>query len=157
MNAWILIAMIALQPRAAWRESYAETAQAIADVAEESPLFDGATGRAKTAALLVSLARFESNFQPGAVGDHGKSRGLFQVQGHGTLDEPHDAARAAVAELRASLRVCRKRPLEERLAFYAGGGPAPHDADGCPVNDDAVKKSRHRVALALWIFSKYAK
>lgn len=156
MTAWILALMIALQPAAPWRSSYDATAQAIADVTrDEAPLFAGADGRARTAAVLVSVAWFESTFKPGATGDHGRSHGLFQVQGHGTLDDPHDATRAALVELRASLHVCRKRPLAERLAFYAGGGPAPHDADGCPVNAEAVNASKHRLARAFWLFKRY--
>jgi hypothetical protein len=56
--------------------------------AQEAPLFKGPDGRAKTAALLLSIASFESGFRKDvdigvgekSKGDHGRSWCLMQVQ-----------------------------------------------------------------------------
>lgn len=145
--AWVLSLMIAMQPHAPWSSTYPATAQAIADVVTaEEPLFAGSDGRERTAAVLVSLAWFESTFKPGAVGDHGRSHGLYQVQGKGELTDPVEATRAALAMVRASFRVCRARPVNEWLGWYAGGGP------DCTRG---LRESRHRMARALWIFAKH--
>lgn len=147
MTAWILAIMIAMQPTAPWRSTYEATARAITDVVtEQEPLFAGDLGRERTAVLLVSVAWFESTFKPGAVGDKGASHGLYQVQGHGDLTDPHDATRAALGMMRASFRVCRERPIVEALGWYAAGG------NDC---DRGLRESRHRVARALWLFRRY--
>ncbi len=137
--------MLALQPASPWRATYETTANAIAEtVAREEPLFAGDLGRERTAALLVALAWHESTFRPDAVGDHGRSRGLFQVQGRGALSDPQDAVKAALGMLRASFDACRARPLKERAAWYASGS--------C---DRGLRESRHRMQLAEWIFRKF--
>jgi hypothetical protein len=147
MSAWILGLMLLMQPRAPWLATYAITSASIAEVVEaERPLFDGAHGRERTAALLVSLAWFESTFQPDALGDKGKAHGLYQVHGHGELGEPLEATRVALAMIRQSFAICRARPLEERLAWYAQGG-----ADCSAMSAEALKKSRHRIAKAMWL------
>jgi len=158
LTLWVLGLMTSMQPHAPWEASYPATAGAIARVVgDEVPLFEGSDGRARTAALMVSVAWFESAFQPGAVGDcghagpckkgeTGQSHGLFQVQGQGELKDPMDAARAALGMLRASMRVCRARPLEERLGWYAAGG------NDC---DRGLRESRHRVLRAMWLFKRY--
>ncbi len=144
MSAWILSLMLVLQPQAPWRATYEATAAAIAaTVQREEPLFAGEQGRERTAALLVSLAWFESRFDAHALGDHGRSHGLYQIQEHGELADPADATRAALGMLRESFRVCRARPLEERLGWYAAGGP------DC---SRGLRESRHRVARAMWLF-----
>ncbi len=127
MAAWVLSLIVAIaSPGAPWADTYVDTAFAIADAAEEHPLFAGHDGAERTAALLVALAKFESDFDPAAVGDHGASLGLFQVN---RLHAPRrdllrsgPAARVATGLLGASLRVCRGRPPEEALAWYAAGG-----------------------------------
>jgi len=114
-------------------------------VTHTKPLYDGAEGRDRTAALLVSLAWFESTFKPGAVGDKGASHGLFQVQGHGDLTDIREATRAALEMLRASFRICSAagRPPSELLGWYGAGG------NGC---DRGLRESRHRFHKAQWLF-----
>jgi len=147
LTAWILGLMVAMQPQAPWRSTYEATAHAIADaVAGAEPLFAGDRGRERTAALLVSLGWFESTFDPHALGDHGRAHGLFQVHGHGELADPDEAVGLALELVRTSMRACRNRPLEERLAWYAGGG-----YDCSAPSADALKKSRHRVLKAMWL------
>ena len=148
MFAWILSLMIAMQPNAPWRDSYESTAQAIAKVvAEEEPLFAGEMGREKTAAVLVSIAWFESTFDPHATGDHGRSHGLYQIQGKGELSDPVDATRAALSLVRASFRVCRARTMDERLGWYAAGG------NDC---ERGLRESRHRLLKAKWLVKNHA-
>jgi hypothetical protein len=148
MKAWILALMLACLPKSAhpapWASSYPETAEAIADVAShEAPLYAGQDGRDRTIALLVSLAWFESTFKPGAVGDQGKSHGLFQVQGYGDLTDARDATRAALEILRQSFRVCKARPPSEWLGFYTSGRGT------C---ENGLRESRHRFQKAQWLF-----
>jgi hypothetical protein len=56
--------------------------------------------------------------------------------------------RAAMILLKDSFRICKAAPLEERVAWFAGGGGR------CAASDDARNKSRHRMALARWLFDK---
>ncbi len=143
--AWILALMVSLQPvdRTPWADTFAETALAVDQVVrDEPPLFKGVDGRQRTAALLVSLAWFESRFRGDAEGDHGQSLGLYQIsRAHAPRQELLGAAsatRRALALIRTSQRVCAARPLEEQLGWYASGGSS------C----GGLTKSRHRVNLA---------
>ncbi|MCU0686684.1 MAG: transglycosylase SLT domain-containing protein [Polyangiaceae bacterium] len=124
MAAWVLSLLIFLQPDAPWRASYEEeTARAIATAAEHAePLFPGPDGRARAAALLVAVAYHESRFDPNAVGDGGRSFGLFQHQRGGASNFAATvAAPRALETMRGSMNACRARPAEERLAAYASG------------------------------------
>jgi hypothetical protein len=146
---WILGLMTLLQPQAPWSDTYPATAAAIERVVvDKAPIFDGADGRAKTAALLVALAWAESSFKPNAVG-HGGVRGLYQIGGHGDLSDPLKASLVAIELMRESFRLCEKRPTNERLAVYAAGGTSCKDP-----GDDALKKSRFRVSKGLWLFKE---
>jgi hypothetical protein len=148
LTAWILSLMIALQPTAPWSDTYAATARAIDQVVQEQPsLFtDDLEGRQKTAAVLVSIAWFESTFKPNAVGGGGRFRGLYQVGGRGDQSDPVVASRIALTLVRESFRLCAARPAEERLAYYAAGGISCRS-----VTPDAVAKSRYRVLKAMWL------
>lgn len=138
--------MLALVPRAPYADTFPQTAAAIDRASHEAPLYAGEDGPERTAAQLVAIAWFESRFDPRAVGDHGRSLGLFQVGVSNVrrldvaiddLFDPDVAARAAIAMLRSSLRTCRVRPKEFRLAEYASGS--------CGRGGEA---SRHRTKLA---------
>lgn len=146
LAAWVLGFMLLLQPRAPWRATYENTAAAIAKGAELAPVFDGDDGVARTAALDAAIAWFESRFDPRALGDHGRSHGLYQVQGHGELEDPLDQTILANAMIRSSFDVCRKHPLEERLGWYAAGG------NDC---ERGLRESRNRIGLAMRLFKKH--
>lgn len=153
-------------PPAPWASTYDATAEGMAHVIQdpaERPLYEGADGRERTAALLVSLAWFESTFKPGAVGDCGadgekprackpgelgRSHGLFQVQGAGDLTDTRAATRAALVLLRQSFKACKKRPPSEWLGWYAAGG------NDC---DRGLSESRHRFQKAQWLFLHVAR
>lgn len=152
LTSWILSLMVAMQPEAPWKDTYASTASAIDQaVHEEEPLFENdPVGREKTAALLVSLAWFESTFRPNAVGGRGRLRGLYQIGGRGDLSDPLRASRAAIELLRDSFRACAARPVEERLVVYAAGGTTCKEA-----RPAVLKKSRDRVAKARWLVKRF--
>jgi hypothetical protein len=122
-----LAMMRSIAPKTPWVHTYPETAAAIDAAAEEAPLFQGTEGVLQTKALEAAVAYAESTFRQDALGDKGRSHGLFQDQGYG-LERGQDvkrdvplAARQAVRLMRQSLRTCRALPLEERLAWYASG------------------------------------
>jgi hypothetical protein len=155
MIAWILSLMIALQPQAPWRETYEDTAKAIATVVNEEPaLFAGKDGKEKSAALLVALAWAESRFNQKAVGDHGHSMGLYQIF-HTNLPTPEgfgkndilgnalNATKVAHRMLKQSMAVCGRKPVEERLGWYASGDAA------C---SKGLSESRFRVGLAFKVY-----
>lgn len=140
----IYIWMVTLVPASPWRDTYEDTAVAIAEVVEANPpLYRNDETRIKTAATLVALARFESVFDVNAWGDRGKgdSHGLYQQQRFGELRDPREATGVAISQIAISLRNCASRPIDERLAWYAAGG------DGCS-NPAGIAKSRNRMKLA---------
>jgi hypothetical protein len=168
--------MLLLEPRSPYAATFERTADAIAARAAAEPLFQGADGAAKTAALLVSLGWFESRFDPSAGGDCTKrlpnglcapggtphSHCAFQLNDSNfvALDVTADMLRTDVdlcvattlRMLRTSLSVCRRLPLEERLAHYAGGGDTCDNA-----SEDARAKSRHRWFKAQWLYARMKK
>lgn len=155
LAAWVLFAMSSIQPKAPWIDTYPKTADAIAKVSIDEPLFDGDDGPRRTAALFVSVAWFESTFNPKAEGDKGQSVCLFQIgvsnlKALGTtrqeiLEDVEVCTRAARRMMKISFNVCRRRPFEEWLGHYASGG------NTC----GGLKESRHRVEKAKWIFAHF--
>lgn len=139
--AWIVSLMIRLQPVAPWRDSYESTARGILEGAQMEPIFQGESGLRRTVALDVALAWFESRFDPNASGDGGKSRGLYQVQFSGEPESVVQQTIRANRMIRDSFRVCWARPLEERLGWYASGGP------NC-LREGGIRASRHRMGKA---------
>lgn len=116
-------------------QSWVDLAQSVSDVATESPVFDGPKGQERTAALLVSLAFFESgfrglksvNFSP-KRGDNGQSVGFFGIwprKGDPSKDElEKDASlqvRLARERIVESFRSCSYGDPGDRLALYASG------------------------------------
>jgi len=169
LKAWILAAMIALQPAAPWRDTYEATAETLAMVALDAPLFAGDEGPRKTASWFVAVAWFESRFDAKAKGDCTKkdakgaclspanSLCLFQIgisnlaslglTAEEILSDPETCTRAARRMMKTSMAVCRGRPTDDLLGHYASGGG---ECGG-------LRESRHRVALARWVFDRGAK
>jgi hypothetical protein len=170
---WVLALMLKAQPAHPYRATYERTSEAIARASEASPLFSGDRGDAKTAALLVSLAFFESGMKPDAAGDCSDKTGqkrlactepgaiphsfcLLQIHesnlaGFGVTREEIQSdvgacVRTSLALLHQSFRICRALGLEDQVRWYAGGGPT------CPTSEDATRKSRHRVLKGRWLF-----
>jgi L,D-peptidoglycan transpeptidase YkuD (ErfK/YbiS/YcfS/YnhG family) len=147
--------MLAAQPEAPWKVSYLRTAEAIAAVVEaKEPVFEGEDGRKKTAALLVAIAWAESRFNATAVGDQGRSVGLYQLfesnvptpEGFYRVDilgNPDNATRVAYRMVRYSLEFCGKYPALNRLGAYTGGT--------C-TGERAVWASQYRMKLAMHLY-----
>jgi hypothetical protein len=141
--AW-LVRLSATEPLP-WEDQIGEVAAGIAEAAEERPL-PGSTTR-QTAAVLAVMAWRESRLNPEAVGDHGHSNGLFQIQ-KGTLGRavpsyPLGQAEAALELLETSWRICDRHPIAERLGWYAAGGT------GCSRRLDLSRSRMHEVARLL--------
>lgn len=153
--AWIYAQMNRLEPSTPWRFSYGEIASAIADASNAHPIFPGEEGPKKTASILIAIARYESTFNPNALGDideNGKAHsfGLFQIQvptanmSANLLLVPRDAAVVAINLIETSFKVCSAAPWDERLGWYAAGGPR--------CKESGREKSKVRLQLAEQIF-----
>lgn len=113
------------------RARFHEIAFDVSDIAAEDS--DHPAVQRRAAALLVGIAWHESGFaldvdvgpcasarlQVGGC-DSGRAKGLWQIQGY-DVPTRRDGARLALRLARRSLSACRKLPVPERLAAYAGG------------------------------------
>ncbi len=120
---------------------YASIAADVATAATDACGEHGEACQRRSAAILVGLAWHESGFAPdveapggcyrGRDGksprcDSGRAATLWQLQGSAEervlwLADRVQAARTALRRAGRSLGACRKLPVEERLAAYAGG------------------------------------
>ena len=148
VTLYIVSIMLTLQPIAPWKDRYVEIANEIQVGAEREPVFSGAYGVQRTLALDIAVAWFESRFNPDAIGDNGRARGLYQVHYHGPDEPVREQTERANRMMRASFKVCARRAIEERLGWYAAGG------NGC---ERGLKHSRHRMGLAEKLFKTYWK
>lgn len=75
------------------------------------------------AALMLTYAYFESRFKICAVGDHGRSLGLFQMQrlNKEIACDPSQAARIWLIRAHEAYEQCRGNLEEARLASLASG------------------------------------
>jgi len=165
---WCLGLMNLMVPSAPWVSEYPREAEAFVTAAERDPLFKGKRGVEETIDYELSVAFFESTFNPAVKGDRGASWGLWQISpptaapylgqarakraafgdvidlwrpvGEDLLD-PEAAAPLAIQLMRTSFGICRDLPRSDRLGWYARGGA------GCR----GLKESRHRVAKAEWL------
>jgi hypothetical protein len=179
LAAWVLSLLTALAPQAPWTDTYGASARAIARVSLARPLFQGASGPAKTGALLAAVGLFESSLRPDAEGDCTKDgKGVKSVSGRCPPGAtPHSwcffqvnesnfatlgitraqiqgsvevCADAAIELAHVSFGICRARPLEDRLAQYAAG------KGGCGgPNGEGLAESRHRVTKGRWLFERF--
>lgn len=109
------------------REAIAAAAVAVALDPAEAPVFDGPEGRARTAALMMSIARFESGYckrvdeglQRGPGGEvcvmqvslDGYRKGVGAVTAEGwsaadLISDRQKCMRAALHKIQASFRIC---------------------------------------------------
>jgi len=173
LSAYALSVMIAMHPVSPWQNTYETSAKAISTASIRNPIFGGVDGAAKTVALVIAVADFESGFQPDAGGDCSETTDkgicakgskphsfcMMQInesnfRGYRTTKEEilsniDVCVSIGISMMKQSFAICRSRPLEERLAWYAGGG------NNCPIGLDATRKSNHRIAKAMWLFKTY--
>lgn len=119
---------------------YALLAEAVDRVTRtEPPVFPGPDGAARTAALLVAVTFHESDgwhwsIDTGARrGDGGTSWCVGQIHlpgrtttpegwvGKDLVEDRDKCLRSALRVVRASMTMCRRHPVEERLAAYVSG------------------------------------
>lgn len=96
---WVMKLLATVQPSKAYSATHWAIAEDIAEASLESPAFVGEDGPARTAALLVSIGFLESTLTPHALGDHGRSHGVWQSSLPAT-------ARHAVYLIRWSYQTC---------------------------------------------------
>lgn len=151
-----------VEERSARYEDIASDVVAVVLDPEEPPLFRGDDGAAKTAAALLALTRYESDWHLDV--DNGTTRGdgqrswclgqiLLDKAGAKTTPEGwtgpdlvadrQKCLRRVLHMMRESFRACSSLPVEERLALYTRGNCA--SADG-------RKLSRSRMNLAFALF-----
>lgn len=148
---WALAFMLTVAPPGPWYgeskdETIARYRQIAADavsVAYEpdvAPLFSGPTGRARTAALMLSVAFHESGFRkdvdlgigPRARGDSGQSWCLMQIMvgkgrtvegwtGQDLVRDRTRCFRSGLEAIRRSFAVCHGNPQDELLNAYTSG------------------------------------
>lgn len=174
------------EERAARYNSIATDLLEVAYDAQEAPLFKGNDGRAKTAALLLSIASFESGFRKDvdigvgerSKGDHGRSWCLMQVQlgeanaaGHtptrivltpdGTYDWSYTLGKGLGGEdLVRDRKSCFRAALHMvRVSFRACGRLPLEQKLRLYVSgscDAGAPQSAHRVTRAMSWFKKFA-
>lgn len=153
LGAWVLAAMSGLQPNARWKDTYPATAEAIARVSSEAPLYEGAQREAKTAALFVAISYYESRFRQDARGGKGRWLCLMQVARENlppggamqVLKHPEACLRAALPMLQRSFKQCARHPESDRLGLYA--------ASSC---EKGATASRGRTYMAKALLRRHA-
>jgi Transglycosylase SLT domain len=149
MIPWILALIQLCAPVDAPRDRFIEVAEAIDDAAD---------GDVELVRVLVALAARESHFIPDALGwdAFGESYGLWQLHesnlpNFGLEPEqvfiPKIASKWASLMIQQSQDICRNRPREDQLGWYASGGPT------CDV-PEGLEASRNRMKLADWLLQK---
>lgn len=170
LKLWILNVLLAMEPNTPWKGTYESTAEAFAKYAVQMPLFQGDEDGRKTASIFVSVAWFEGHFKPDAQGDCDKTdpkTGMcaagrphsfctfqinesnlksFDVTKDQLLSDIDTCTRVAASIMKRSFSVCKDRPLEDRLNWYAAGG------GDCRAN---VPKGRHRMNKGKWVYDRF--
>ena len=115
---------------------YERMSAAVHDVTDvmdgEASLFAGTDGKAKTAALLLTISFYESGWKADALGDAGKSCGVMQTQNPSKWIEGATCAkvladrklgfRVGLAVLRHAKATCAAgAPTRVWLGMYASG------------------------------------
>jgi len=154
-SARVMSMLYGLEPMGPHVPNYGEISEAIATAATEDPLFPGREdGSELTAAILVALAWHESRFHPNAVGDNGRSFGLFQIQPPTSQTKaellllPRTASYIAIDLIRKSFIACQKRTWSEALSWYVA-------SNGCPTHPVIVRKSMERMTTAKSVFLRF--
>ena len=138
--------------------SYGEISEAIARASTEDPLFPHvAEGSEMTAAILVAVAWHESRFTRDAVGDQGKSFGLYQIQppsgrvNSKMLTVAREATFIAIGLIRDSIQHClsKGRDWREALAWYAAS------SDYGSKHPKIIGQSRTRMMTAAELFTEF--
>jgi hypothetical protein len=130
----------------------------MADAANADPLYaEREDGAARAVSILGAIAWYESGFKASAVGDGGRSFGLFQIMpsvwklDSRDLLSPKTAAPVALSLVKRSFRECKKQPWAHRLAWYA----ASSTCDPGKVHPKVLAQSALRMHLADKLFRQF--
>lgn len=150
LNPELVVRMLLSLPGVVEDANVYEIAPAISVAANASPVRE--EEEAWTAAMLVAIAWHESKLNRFAVGDGGRSFGLYQINVVWKFDkevlfEPWKATPIATGILKRSYQTCIHRPWEERMSWYAASGK------GCPTHPKIVAQSKERMLTARHVFS----
>lgn len=147
LSAWLFTAIASWVPPAQHRAPLADTTARYESIASdlaavaldpaEAPLFVGPDGRARTALLLASTARFESTFradidqQTVGTGDGGVAFCLGQLHGRYAtgLTDRQSCIRGMLHALRDSMGACSKWQTEDQLSLYTTGSCRGHQRE----------------------------
>jgi len=152
----IMAMLYFLEPSGPHVPKYAEIANSIERASNHDPLFpDHVAGSEATASILTAIAFMESRFHTNAVGDNGRSFGLYQIQPPTAKTDasllllPVNASLIATGLIHQSFEQCKHLPWTHRLSWYvaSAGCRSPH-----PV---IVKKSMERLLLAQQLFARF--
>jgi transglycosylase-like protein with SLT domain len=155
-----------------WTDTYEATAEAFVREAYDHPLpitvtdrrqvdrwaLEGVSPVVFTAALELVWAAKESRFKPDAVGDRGSSLGVLQVSSfwaRSAKRDPEDlldvevAVPVAVVLFHTSFEVCRDKPFDYRMSWYAAGG------SGCDRGQRSHEISTARINRAIRLARTY--
>lgn len=120
-----VVAMIDRLPVSPGHPSWSSVANAPEIAEAVASTVDGSlTGDVELdAALIVTYARYESEFRKFAIGDGGKAQGFLQIQHVPTwvAFEPKRAVVYWIAVAKASMALCVDNADDERLAALASG------------------------------------
>lgn len=165
---WMVVAMVRwmhAEPMVVQEryEGIASDAVAVAYDTDEAPLFPGSQGRAKTAALILAIARLESDYSvkvdDGRIrGDHGSSFCMMQIHigsrhvvlegdtwRYGTKDEGWTGA-----DLLADRRKCFRAGLHfARQSVRSCGNLSLYTSGRCSTTE-ATARERFALAKSIW-------
>ncbi len=140
---------------------FGEIASSIAIASTQDPLFpEIEEGSEMTAAMLVALAWHESRFRRSAVGDQGRSLGLYQIQptthriDSKVLMLPRTASFVAIGLLKKSIRWCflHHKPWRHMMAWYAAS--SDEGAQHPVIIQQSVKRMETAASIFLHAFGK---
>lgn len=154
VSSVIVLAM--LRYLAQGTDAYHEIADSVASAANADPLFEREDGAERSATQLVAIAWKESGFASNAVGDQGRSFGLYAIMASvwkvdaNTLLSPRSSSPIALALVKRSHRQCAHRPWGERLTWYAASATCGEKSPNI-----AIGQSLERMHLADQLFKKF--
>ena len=138
-----------LEPYGSHVPNYGEISTAVAQAANQDPLFPGHhDGCRMTAAILVAMAYCASSFHPSLIGARGAKLGIFQIHPPKTINitgnmllSVSTACFVAIDLARTSMQTCADKPYEQRLAWLCSETSDPNTMQAC-------KDSMRRMLLA---------
>lgn len=136
-----------------FNRNHSEISSAIADAANQDPLFPHREdGCLRTACILLAIAFSSSRLSTNLIGNNGSTFGLYQIHPPKTdvngkvitvnlLNSARDASLIAIDLIRTSMLRCKDKPWAERLSVFALNGDES-------ANEITIFQSMERMALA---------